>query len=131
MKDDVSGHPQRGHLLQATDSVLVLQQVGAVHGDFEHVLFHKNLQLKTAPLNKGEGPLSLLRTPVTSKAGVSDNDLLVKARVEVKDDIRTFKKVNLEPVPTRSGLSDYRDQKAWHNPCVKGKIVRHNPVDKV
>jgi len=46
VKDDVSGHPQQVHFLEPSDSVLVLQQVVAVHRHFKRVLLHEDLQLQ-------------------------------------------------------------------------------------
>lgn len=45
------------------------------------------LYLKTASLNKWEACFSLLWPPTSTQVGVSDNCLLMKSRVEVKDDI--------------------------------------------
>lgn len=41
----VARHPQQVDVLQAAHAVLVLQQVGAVDGHFEHVLLDQDLQL--------------------------------------------------------------------------------------
>lgn len=39
-------HPHQGHVLHPTHSVLVLQQMGAVHRHLVHVLLHQDLQLR-------------------------------------------------------------------------------------
>lgn len=55
------------------------------------------LYLKTLPLNKREVSFSLLRPPTSTQVGVSDDCLLRKSRIEVKDDVRAFDEVNVEP----------------------------------
>ena len=57
--------------------------------------------LEAVSLNKREASIPLLRPPASIQVGVSDNTLLVKSRIEVKDDVIVFNEVNMEPAKTR------------------------------
>lgn len=53
--------------------------------------------LKTLALNKGEKSVPFLGPPTASNAGISDDGLLVEARVEVKDHVWALHEVHVEP----------------------------------
>lgn len=74
------------------------------------------LYLKTLPLNKREASFSLLRPPTSTQVGVSDDCLLGESRIEVKDDVRAFDEVNVEPA--RHKKTTLTARPFFHRVCV-------------
>ena len=57
--------------------------------------------LKTLALNEWEASFPFLWPPTASQVGVSNNSLLMKSRIEVKDDILTSHEIDIEPARKR------------------------------
>lgn len=67
------------------------------YGSVLSFLVFATLYLKTLALNEWEASFPFLWAPTSSQVGVSNNCLLRKSRIEVKDDILTSDEINIEP----------------------------------